>query len=271
VAEQGVLERFRLDGRVVLVTGATGHLGRPIARGIAMAGGIPVIAARSSEKLTSLAREIDSSQRGCHVIAFDVSDPQQCRVAIEGIRARAGRLDGIVNCANSPRAATVETARWDDFDAACRQNVMGPFLILQLALGLLRDSGRTLAGGASVVNVASMYGHVSPDPRIYGDSGKNNPPFYGAAKAALLQLTRYLAVHLGPDRIRVNSVSPGPFPPSSIAQSDPAFHAQLCDKTPLGRIGSAEELVGPVLFLLSDAASFITGADLAVDGGWRAW
>jgi NAD(P)-dependent dehydrogenase (short-subunit alcohol dehydrogenase family) len=271
VAESGVLERFRLDGRVILVTGATGHLGRPIAHGIAAAGGTVVLAARSSEKLTELARKIDSGQRNCHVVAFDVSDPQQCMAAVDTIGKSAGRLDGIVNCANAATVATLETSRWDQFEAAYKQNAMGPFLILQSALQLLRESARTVPGGASVVNIASMYGHVSPDPRIYGDSGKNNPPFYGAAKAALLQLTRYLAVHLGPDRIRVNSVSPGPFPPPSIAQSDPVFHERLCAKTPLGRIGNAAEVVTPVLFLLSDAASFITGADLAVDGGWTAW
>jgi NAD(P)-dependent dehydrogenase (short-subunit alcohol dehydrogenase family) len=112
---------------------------------------------------------------------------------------------------------------------------------------------------------------VSPDPAIYGDSGKNNPPFYGAAKAGLIQLTRYLAVHLAKRGVRVNSVSPGPFPPPSIATVSPEFHAELCRKTPMGRIGAAEELAGPVLFLLSDASTYVTGIDLPVDGGWTAW
>jgi NAD(P)-dependent dehydrogenase (short-subunit alcohol dehydrogenase family) len=216
-------------------------------------------------------RELELDSRSSFAVAFDVGDPEQCRGAVAQVANRIDKLDGIVNCAHSGRIGTVETARDEDFDSACRQNLTGPFAIVQAALPLLREAGRRLVGGASVVNVASMYGRVSPDPRIYGTSGKNSPPYYGSAKAGLIQLTRYLAIHLGPDRIRVNSVSPGPFPPSSIAQTNPEFHTRLCEKTPLGRIGVADELVGPVLFLLSDAASFVTGADLAVDGGWTAW
>jgi NAD(P)-dependent dehydrogenase (short-subunit alcohol dehydrogenase family) len=265
------LERFRLTDRVILVTGATGHLGRPIARAISLAGGTPIIAGRSSDKLSILAGELRAAAPNCLTLAFDVGEPRQCREAVAELAARAGKLSGIVNCAYHPRAATIETTRDEDFTSACNQNLAGPFAIVQSALPLLREAGRTVAGGASIVNVASMYAHVSPDPRIYGDSGRNNPPHYGSTKAGLVQLTRYLAAHLGPDGIRVNSVSPGPFPPPSIEQTDPQFHAYLAGKTPLGRIGLAEELVGPVLFLLSAAASFVTGTDLAVDGGWTAW
>ncbi|MEP7056222.1 MAG: SDR family oxidoreductase [Caldimonas sp.] len=266
-----VPQRFRLQGRRVLVTGASGHLGTPIARAIAAAGGVPVVAGRTVERLEDLAQSLRRDGMACETLAFDVGSPQACRAAISALASTDDRLDGIVNCAYGGRAGTVDTATDGDFESALSQNLTGPFALIQAARPMLRKAASTAAGGASIVNIASMYGHVSPDPRIYGNSGSNNPPFYGAAKAGLLQLTRYLAVHLGPERIRVNSVSPGPFPPPSIEQTAPRFHARLCEKTPLGRIGVAEELAGPVLFLLSDAASFVTGSDLAVDGGWTAW
>jgi NAD(P)-dependent dehydrogenase (short-subunit alcohol dehydrogenase family) len=116
-----------------------------------------------------------------------------------------------------------------------------------------------------------MYGMVSPDPAIYGDSGMNNPPFYGASKAAVIQLSRYFAGHVIERGIRTNSVSPGPFPPDSIKTTNSEFHAELCKKTPMGRIGQAGEVAAAVHFLLSSDASYINGANLPVDGGWTSW
>ncbi|MEK8045022.1 SDR family NAD(P)-dependent oxidoreductase [Ideonella margarita] len=260
---------LRLDGRRVLVTGAAGHLGAPISRGIAACGGTPVLAGRTEATLHALADEIRATGGQCQVLVLDVSDRDGTRAAIDHLLSDGSGLDGIVNAAYGGRAIPFTEAVDEDFEHAERLNVSGPFALIRQALPALAASRAN--GGASVVNLSSMYGHVSPDPSIYGDSGKNNPPFYGASKAALSQLTRYMAVHLAPQGVRVNSVSPGPFPPASIAQSNPAFHAALCAKAPLGRIGAAHELVGPVLFLLSASASYITGIDLPVDGGWRAW
>jgi NAD(P)-dependent dehydrogenase (short-subunit alcohol dehydrogenase family) len=230
-----------------------------------------VLAGRTRTRLETLAQALRATGGACATLAFDVGAPDACRAAIADLERSDAPLAGIVNCAYGGRPATVETATDADFDLACRQNLAGPFALVQAALPMLRRAAAQCPGGASIVNIASMYGHVSPDPRIYLDSGKNNPPFYGAAKAGLLQLTRYLAAHLGAYGIRVNSISPGPFPPPAIAETDPGFHARLRDKTPLGRIGVAQELAGPTLFLLSPAASFVTGADLAVDGGWTSW
>ena len=122
-----------------------------------------------------------------------------------------------------------------------------------------------------MVNIASMYGSVSPDPAIYGDSGANNPPSYGAAKAGLIQFTRYAACHFAAERIRVNCISPGPFPAQRYFDQDPEFRRRLENKIPMRRTGDPQEIRGPLLFLASDASSYVTGINLPVDGGWTAW
>ena len=176
----------------------------------------------------------------------------------------------MVNNASNGPAGTIESTTLEDFERAYRVNVMAAFQMIQAALPLLRESAKSTAG-SSVVNIASMYGSVSPNPSIYGNSGANNPPCYGAAKAALIQLTRYAACHLAADGIRVNCISPGPFPAAVYLEKDPGFHNRLKDKVPMRRTGEPSELRGPLLFLASDASSYVTGVDLAVDGGWTAW
>jgi NAD(P)-dependent dehydrogenase (short-subunit alcohol dehydrogenase family) len=265
------LNLFRLDGRIVMITGATGYLGEPIARSIALAGGLPILCGRTESKLKALADSIAATGGSCMTLAFDVGQTTECRDAIAQINSRFGKLHGLVNCAYGGRPSTLEASTEQDFEIACRQNITGPFMLIQASLPLLGLAATESSGGASVVNVASMYASVSPDPGIYGNSGKNNPPYYGATKAGLIQLSKYLAVHLGPQNIRVNSISPGPFPPPSIRELQPEFHASLCSKTPLGRIGSADELIGATLFLLSGASSYVTGINLPIDGGWTAW
>ncbi len=271
MSENNPLDLFRLDGRVIMITGATGHLGSPIARAVALAGGLPILCGRTESKLQTLASEISVTGGSSMALAFDVGDLTACGSAIERVKSKFGKLHGLVNCAYGGKPATLAASTAEDFEIAYRQNVTGPFLLVQASQALLSDAAKECSGGASIVNIASMYGSVSPDPRIYGSSGKNNPPYYGASKAGLIQLTRYLAVHLGPQNIRANSISPGAFPPLSIREIQPKFHASLCEKTPLGRIGEAGELVGSVIFLLSNASSYVTGVDLPVDGGWTAW
>jgi NAD(P)-dependent dehydrogenase (short-subunit alcohol dehydrogenase family) len=263
--------RCDLQGRVALVTGAAGHLGSVIARGLAANGATVVLAGRRRDALERVQERLYPPPIRSELLSFDVSDVAQCRGAIEEIASRCGRLDVIVNNAQSGRTATVEATSAGDFEDSYRCGVVGAFVLVQAALPLLKEAAQRSRGGASVINVASMYGKVSPDPSIYGDSRQNSPPFYGATKAALIQLTRYLAVHLAPARIRVNSISPGPFPAPAIQAARPDFIAALKRRVPLGRVGDAEEVVGAVLFLASDAASFVTGIDIPIDGGWTAW
>ena len=116
-----------------------------------------------------------------------------------------------------------------------------------------------------------MYGHVAPDWRIYDGVPQVNPPSYGAAKAGVIQLSKYLASFLGPDGIRVNCLSPGPFPFPEVINDHPSFIKRLEEKNPLGKIGTPDELKGAVALLCSGGSSFITGQNICVDGGWSVW
>lgn len=261
---------FRLDGRVAFVSGAAGHLGRGVAVALAEAGAHVVLNGRREEVLAPVREAVAERGLAASVVAFDVRDSDAVEQGFAEVGERHGRLDVLVNGAYAGPTSTLETATPEDFHAAFDVTVTGAFRCFTAARPLLRAAAEQ-TGHASVVNVASMYGSVSPDPRVYGTSGMNNPPFYGAAKGGLLQLTRYLAVHAAPDSIRVNAVSPGPFPPPPVRTANPQFHDQLRAKVPMGRVGEAGELKGAVLFLASDASSFVTGIDLRVDGGWTAW
>ncbi len=242
-----------------------------MAEALAAAGAHVVLNARRQEALATLADALIRLGHKASIACFDVTDEAAVRDHIARIGSEHGRLDILVNNASSGRTGTIDSATAQDFDQTYRVNVVAAFLILQAALPILRDTASRTRGGASVINIASMYGSVSPDPSIYGTSGANNPPHYGAAKAGLIQLTRYAACHLAPDRIRVNCISPGPFPAAHYLDRDPGFHDRLKAKDPMRRTGDPRELQGPLLFLASDASSYVTGINLPVDGGWTAW
>lgn len=264
-------QMFRLDGRVTLLTGATGHLGRPMAHALAAAGAVVLLSARSASAVEYLKEELRGSKFEAHAFPMDIKDDKRLRAAFRKIEKQFGMLDVVVNNAYAGLPGTIDSATAEDFEDAYSVTVTAAFRIVQLARPLFARSRAVMAGGASVINIASMYGTVSPDPRIYGNSGSNNPPYYGPAKAGAIQLTRYLACHLAGERIRVNSISPGPFPASARGTPSREFVAELNRKVPMGRVGRPVELVGPLLFLASDASSYVTGSNLAVDGGWTAW
>ncbi len=262
---------FRLAGTVAFLSGATGLLGRPMARALASAGAHVILNARTADALETFVEELKSAGLSASAACFDVTDEAAIRRHMSLIGAQYGRLDVLVNNASAGSPGTMETALSLDFEKAYRVNVTAAFQLLQTAIPWLKTAGSSRQGGASVINIASMYGSVSPDPAIYGTSGANSPPYYGPAKAALIQLTRYAACHLAPQRIRVNCISPGPFPSAKYLERDTDFQGRLQSKIPMQRCGRPAEMAGPLLFLASDASSYVTGVNLPVDGGWTAW
>jgi NAD(P)-dependent dehydrogenase (short-subunit alcohol dehydrogenase family) len=260
------LALFRLDGRTAFVSGAAGYLGRAMAFALAEAGAHVIVNGRNKGRLEELAQALTAQGGSAECAAFDVGDPDRTRAFF----ASRSRLDILVNNAISMTPKPFDQLTEGDFAETYRTGVAAPFEAVRAALPALRAAANQ-AGEASVVNIASMYGVVAPDRRIYSRPEQASPAQYGPAKAALLQLTRYLAAELGPDRIRVNAIVPGPFPRDSVIAHDAPFGERLAARTMLGRTGKADEIRGPLMFLASSASSFVTGAALAVDGGWTVW
>lgn len=267
------LDAFRLEERRILLTGASGHLGRAIGGAIVAAGGHVVLAGRTESTLSRLARDLreEAGQDAASVLVVDLADGADRARAVEELTSDGGDLTGVVNNAYEGRAGSIEDIRAEDFHQACALNLVAPFELTRLLVDTLARSAEGRVGGSSIVNISSMYGMVSPDPSLYPDERSRNPPHYGATKGGLIQMTRYLACHLAPRNVRVNSLSPGPFPSERVQTEQPRLIERISAKVPMGRIGSPEEVAWTVVFLLAPASSYVTGANIPVDGGWTAW
>jgi NAD(P)-dependent dehydrogenase (short-subunit alcohol dehydrogenase family) len=249
--------RFDVDGRVAVVTGASSGIGVAMAAGLAAAGARVVIAARRGDRLESLAREL--SEKGAEVV------PQVCDVArredVEALAAatleRFGRVDVLVNNAGITEVVPAESESMDSFERVVSVNLTGAFQCCQLF-------GRAMLeqGSGSIINVASVLGLVG--------AGQIPQASYSASKGALVNLTRELAAQWARRGVRVNAIAPAWFETEMTGDmfSDERSKAWINKRTPMGRAGVADELVGPLLFLASDAASYVTGHILTVDGGW---
>ena len=264
-------DRFSLEAKVVVLTGAAGHLGSTCAEGLGQSGANLILTDISQEPLKALCTRLQKSGIVTTSFVGDITKDSDIMKLVELADSLFGKIDILVNNAYSPETTPFHEIKREHFERANDITTSTAFILVQKFLPLLKEGFKQSKTLSSVINMATMYGIVSPDPRIYGTSGHNNPPYYGAAKAGLIQLTRYLACHLANEGIRVNSVSPGAFPRPEIAMQNPTFYQKLCDKSPLNRIGKAEDLIGALVFLASNASSFITGHNLVVDGGWTAW
>lgn len=253
---------FRLDGRTAFLSGAGGHLGRVMTRALAEAGAHVIINGRDDAKLRQFEDGLRAQGFSVSRAAFDVAETGQARTFFKHLE----RLDILVNNAVSMQVKAFSALEPADFEQTYASAVTAAFEAARAAYPALRRATAE-SGEAAIVNISSMYAQVAPDAGIYASPDGQSPFHYGPAKAAQLQLTRHLAAEFGPHRIRVNALVPGPFP----ARAEGVVAEKLKSRTMLGRLGAAEEIAGPLLFLASPASSYMTGAALNIDGGWTAW
>lgn len=254
-----------LKGRSALVFGGAGFLGREISEALAELGANVVVASRDLKKCQTVVEEI-KSKAGYDIkaVQVDISSPSSVAECFEAFDRLHPQLDILVNCAWSGRKNSFQTITEEDWKYDIDVCLTAVFRCIKQA------HPRLIKSRGVVLNVASMYGHVAPDYRLYEGNSYANPPSYGAAKAGIIQLTKYCASFLAPEGIRVNCLSPGPFPFEST-QKDGEFIQRLSSKNPMGRIGQPHELKGAAALLCTDASSYMTGQNVCVDGGWGVW
>lgn len=261
-------ELFSLKGKTAFVVGGAGLLGGQIAYAFAELGANVIIGSRSKNKCQEFVQGIidNYSNVNCYATEIDISSPDSIKAAYEQVSDMCeGKLGILVNSGWSGKKNTFESISDDDWNYDIEICLNGVFRTIKAFAPLLK------AAKGNILNIASMYGHIAPDYRMYDSEKFANPPSYGAAKAGILQLTRYLASFLATDNIRVNAISPGPFPFESTQKENPDFINRLSSKNTCNRIGSPHELKGAAALLCSDAGSYMNGQNVCVDGGWSIW
>ncbi|SFP77748.1 SDR family oxidoreductase [Hymenobacter arizonensis] len=253
---------FDLSNRLILVTGGYGHLGRAIVSGLLSHGATVVVLGRNKSQFKETFAALLATAP-VHFQLCDVSSTPSVREALATCRQQYGLPQVLINNAVYSEGQQPDALTDEQFARGLDGSTGSVYRCLREVLPYLRENG-----GGKIINVASMYGMVAPDFAAYDQHPQFlNPPHYGAAKAAVIQLTKYFASYLGPENIQVNCVSPGAFP-SERVQKEGGFVAELERRSPLGRIGRPEDLAGAFVYLSAAASDFVTGHNLVVDGGW---
>ena len=266
---KSVRELMDLSGRVALVTGGAGFIGTAISEVMAELGAsvvvLDVVEGACAERAGWIS---DRYSAEAMPLVVDLTDEKALRAVPVQVLERFERVDIVFNCAglvgtSDLKGWTVPFLEQDSttYRKALDVNLTAPFVLVQSCAEALKASEH-----GSVINIASIYGLVGPDLRLYEGTSMGNPAGYAASKGGLIQLTRWLATVLAPD-VRVNAITPG-----GLWRNQPeTFREQYVARTPLGRMGTEEDLKGAAAYLASDLSAYVTGQNLIVDGGWTAW
>jgi len=262
--QTSVQQLFDLSGQAALVTGATGYLGAALAEALAEAGARVIVASRDLAKAQTAAEKLSGPEADNHLaVAIDHMDEASIQRGFADAVEAAGQVDILVNNGHERSAADWTNVSGEEFTRQLA-NATGYFLLARQ----LRDHAVARRAQANVILLGSMYGLVASYPEAYKGLGPASGVAYHALKGGIVHLTRHLAAYWAADGVRVNCLSPGPFPAPDVS---PELIARLEPRTPLGRIGQPYELKGAIVFLASRASSYVTGHNLVVDGGWTAW
>lgn len=258
---------FDLSGKTVLITGGAGYLGTAMSKALSAYHAELYIASRNGAACQELADTLNHTYgTKCCGLTVDISSSESISCCVEKILSQSGKIDVLINNAAYSVTGYFEDLTEKLWEKGIDGTINGVFRMCSQVIPYMKAKGN-----GNIINIASMYGIVSPNPDAYrGEAKFNNPACYGAGKAAILQLTRYIAGYYGAKGIRCNSIVPGPFPSESVQETQ-WFADHLAEKTMLKRIGKPEDLAGAILFLASDASSYMTGSSICVDGGWTAW
>jgi 2-deoxy-D-gluconate 3-dehydrogenase len=270
-----VQELFDLTGRVAVITGGAGFLGQQFAEALSEAGAKVVVADIDQHSASDFAEILKTNLGDAFGIGVDVTDPSSVQMMIDQTLDHYGQLDIVVNSAaldpkfdghnQSKHVFSFEDFPLQAWKEALDVNLTGMFLTCQYAARKMRESGR-----GSIINICSTYGVSGPDQRLYeslGEPRRYKPVYYSVSKAGVLGLTKYIATYYEGTEIRCNAITPG----GVERDHAQAFKDAYASRTVMGRMAYPHEVKGAVVFLASDASSYMTGTNLVVDGGWTAW
>lgn len=264
-SEPTVQQLFDLTGKVALITGGTGYLGSTMARALAEAGASVVISSRDRSRAQAAVETLPRAGGAEHFgVLLDHMQPSSIESGFAEAIESAGKVDILVNNGNEAQANDWTSVTHEQFTRQLA-NASGYFTLARL----LRNHVVERSAPASIVMLGSMYGQVASYPDAYEGVCNASPAGYHALKGGIIHLTRHLAIYWARDNVRVNCLSPGPFPKNPGVQLE--LVKRLCVKSPMVRMGLPYELKGAILFLASDASSYMTGQNLTIDGGWTAW
>lgn len=250
---------FDLKDKVVIVTGGYGHLGKAITESLVFHNAIVYVLGKDKVKFD----ESFKSNSNLHFVSCDIADSNNIGKSLEEVLTKEGRIDSVINNAFYCKSQSSEQLLNDEFAYCLDGTLSSVFRVIKALIPIFKKQQK-----GKIINVSSMYGVVAPQFEIYNEYPEYlNSSHYGAAKAGVIQLTKYYASYLGQHNIHVNCVTPGPFPNYKV-QEKQDFVKLLEKRTCLGRIGTPEDLAGAFVFLVSDASNFITGQNIVVDGGW---